>query len=105
MLEICQILLIFLSFCGLGYCGLRIVLRARASLAKLSGRAMVALEGCVRRNGSWRDESALLRALLSWNSADRPPPSDLYPLEMVRAVSVSGGSPQGVPPQFTPQRL
>lgn len=69
MLEICQILLIFLTLCGVG-----VVLMARASLAQLGGYSIFALEGCVRMNGSWHDAATYAWPLLSWNSAHRPPP-------------------------------
>jgi hypothetical protein len=69
MLEICQILLIFLTLCGVG-----VVLMARASLAQLGGYSVIALEGCVRMNGSWHDAATYAWPLLSWNSAHRPPP-------------------------------
>jgi hypothetical protein len=69
MLEICQILLTFLTLCGVG-----VVLMARASLAQLGGYSVFALEGCVRMNGSWHDAAAYAWLLLSWNSAHRPPP-------------------------------
>jgi hypothetical protein len=69
MLEICQILLIFLTLCGVG-----VVFMARASLAQLGGYSIFALEGCVRMNGSWHDAAACAWLLLSWNSAHRPPP-------------------------------
>jgi len=71
MLEICQILLIFLTLCGVG-----VVLLARASLAQLGGLGTIALEGCVRMNGSWHDAATCEWPLLSWNSAHRPPPCD-----------------------------
>ncbi len=71
MLEIIQILLIFLTLCGVG-----VVLLARASLAQLGGLGTIALEGCASLNGSWHDAAPCACSLLSWNSAHRPPPCD-----------------------------
>jgi hypothetical protein len=114
MLEICQILLISLFFCGLSYCGLRMVLLARASLAQLVGWGSVALEGCVHLNGSWLDEACCAWSLLSWNTAHRPPPGErgaLAPCTMhlqngqARAVGVSRGTLFSASPLFTPRRL
>lgn len=115
MLEICQILLISLSFCSLGYCGLRIVLLARASLTQLAGWGTIALEGCVRVNGSWLDEAASAWSLLSWNSAHRPPPGErgmLIPCNAMlfgglgpRAVGVLSGAHFTASPLLTPRRL
>jgi hypothetical protein len=114
MLEICQILLVSLSFCGLGYCGLRIVLMARASLAQLAEWAAIALEGCVRLNGSWLDEAVCAWSLLSWNSAHRPPPGErgtvvpcraILPNGLVRAVGVSWGALLAASPPPTPLRF
>jgi hypothetical protein len=117
MLEICQILLISLSFCGLSYCGLRIVLLARASLAQLAGWGTVALEGCVRLNGSWLDEAVCAWSLLSWNSAHRPPPGERGASAsctcrgaailngLIRAVGVLWGTLFSASPLLTPRRL
>jgi hypothetical protein len=97
MLEMCQILLIFLALCGVG-----IVLMARAALAQLAGAGVIALEGCVRVNVSWYDEAAHGWPLLSWNSAHRPPPGEQGALVscavacfnrmLARAVGVSWGA-------------
>lgn len=117
MLEICQILLISLSFCGLSYCGLRMVLIARASLAQLAGWGTVALEGCACLNGSWLDEACCAWSLLSWNTAHRPPPGErgtivpctlrgaTLPNGMARAVGVYGGAQSLAFPLPTPRRL
>ena len=71
MLEIFQILLIFLTLCGVG-----VVLLARALVAQLGGLGTIALEGCASLNGSWQDAAPCVCSLLSWNSAHRPPPCD-----------------------------
>lgn len=68
MLEICEILLIFVTLGGVGA-----AFYARASVAAIAGSGVVALEGCVRWNGFWHD--AVTDAWqLAWNWARRPPP-------------------------------